>query len=120
MNQNEYLKGLHALVDIENASIENLSDADGLLNLWNQLVQQCGLTKVGEVVHRFDNGGFTAVFCLTESHISIHTWPEYGRLTFDVFLSNYQNINDGHVETIVEATKAHFEGLTSVENHIHR
>ncbi len=40
------------------------------------LMEEFNLTSVGEVYHDFPNGGFTGVVCLTESHLSIHTWPE--------------------------------------------
>jgi len=33
----------------------------------------------------FDNGGYTAYALLAESHISIHTYPEYGSIFLDVF-----------------------------------
>lgn len=57
------------------------------------MIHQHGLTKVGEVYHQFGDDGYTAVVCLTESQISIHTWPEFNRVTFDVFLSNFMNYN---------------------------
>jgi S-adenosylmethionine decarboxylase len=38
--------------------------------------------------------------CLTESHISIHTWPEFNQVTFDVFLSNFMNYNNDIVTNI--------------------
>lgn len=61
-----------------------------------------GLTQIGELFHSFDGSGYTGVICLTESHISIHTWPEYNRVTFDVFLSNYMKYNDDIAEKIHE------------------
>ena len=35
--------------------------------------------------HKFDVQGVTAIALLAESHISIHTWPEYGMAVCDVF-----------------------------------
>ena len=66
----------------------------------NEAVSRSGLSKVGEVFHGFDNAGYTGVICLTESHISIHTWPEFNLVTFDVFLSNFMNYNDDIAEII--------------------
>jgi S-adenosylmethionine decarboxylase len=40
---------------------------------------------MGEVTHQFEPHGVTALGLLAESHISIHTWPEYGYAACDVF-----------------------------------
>ena len=34
---------------------------------------------------KFDPQGVTAVVLLSESHLSIHTWPEYGYAAIDAF-----------------------------------
>ena len=39
---------------------------------------------------------------LAESHMSIHTWPEYGRVNLDIYLSNFQRNNDGTVKNLYE------------------
>lgn len=87
-----YRPGLH-LLSTFSSSAERLSDVTVCQVVFNSLIDTLGLTKVGEVYHAFPNGGYTAVVCLTESHVSIHTWPELGLATFDVFLSNYMRDN---------------------------
>jgi S-adenosylmethionine decarboxylase len=38
-------------------------------------------------LHKFSpNGGVSGVAVLSESHISVHTWPERGFAAFDVFM----------------------------------
>lgn len=45
-------------------------------------------------VHTFPNGGITALAFLAESHISIHTWPEYGYVAIDIFYCGQEaNLN---------------------------
>jgi S-adenosylmethionine decarboxylase len=83
---------------------------------FNESVEKHGLTKVGEVYFKFDDSGYTATICLTESHISIHTWPEYNMVTFDVFLSNYQNVNNKIAEHIHENLLQLLEA-TSINTH---
>ena len=87
-----YRPGLH-LLSTFSAAPEQLTDALACQHAFDQFIDTLALTKVGEVYHVFPNGGFTAVVCLTESHVSIHTWPELGIATFDVFLSNYLHDN---------------------------
>lgn len=99
-----YQPGLHVLAEITVPDEANLCDIHGLRELWDKLISSYQLQKVGEVYHPFDNGGFTAVVCLTESHMSIHTWPEFGYATVDVFLSNYLHVNDNKAEGILQAT----------------
>lgn len=40
---------------------------------------------VGESFHQFHPQGVTGVLSIAESHICIHTWPEYGYAAADIF-----------------------------------
>ena len=42
-------------------------------------------TLLDLVSHKFEPQGVTAVAMLSESHISIHTWPEKGEAAVDIF-----------------------------------
>ncbi|MBO0949482.1 S-adenosylmethionine decarboxylase family protein [Fibrella forsythiae] len=106
---NTYQPGLHILATFE-APVTRLTDVAACRAVFDRLIDELGLSKVGEVYHSFGNGGFTAVVCLTESHVSIHTWPEFGRATFDVFLSNYLRDNSEKVRTFYAETLLAFAG----------
>ncbi|MBN8826218.1 MULTISPECIES: S-adenosylmethionine decarboxylase family protein [unclassified Spirosoma] len=102
-----YRPGLHLLSTFTSSS-DQLVEASACQALFDQLIDSLQLTKVGEVYHAFPNGGFTAVVCLTESHVSIHTWPELGIATFDVFLSNYLHDNTAKARQFYEEVLRHF------------
>lgn len=105
-----YAPGLHVLATFT-APAPALRDAAGSRQFFTTLVARLGLTCVGEVYHEFaENGGFTAVLALTESHLSIHTWPEHGLATFDVFLSNFRQDNHAIVRAVYQETLAFFGG----------
>jgi S-adenosylmethionine decarboxylase len=103
-----YHPGLHLLATFT-APVAPLTDAPACQAFFDLQIGQLGLVKVGQAYHSFPNGGFTAVVALTESHLSIHTWPEHGLATFDVFLSNYQRDNSATVRALYAATLAFFE-----------
>jgi S-adenosylmethionine decarboxylase len=103
-----YHPGLHLIADFQSQELPTLSTYQSAKQLFDQQIAECELVKVGEVYHNFPGGGFTGVVCLAESHLSIHTWPEHGRVTFDVFLSNYLRVNDLTTRRIYEATLALF------------
>ena len=106
-----YRPGLHILSEFNSKKAEALHASGQCRLLFEALVQKYELSKVGEVYHDFTEGGFTAVLCLTESHLSIHTWPEFELATFDVFLSNYQKDNHDKVRGIYKEVLDFFAGI---------
>lgn len=116
----KYKPGLHILAEFSTDNDQLLYSSASCRNLFSDLIASYGLAKVGEVYHDFDNGGFTAVVCLTESHLSIHTWPEFKLATFDIFLSNYQKDNTDKVKAIYQEVLLFFEGTEKQKTEIVR
>jgi S-adenosylmethionine decarboxylase len=59
----------------------------------SEIITKYGLTELGSYYHPFDNSSFTGVVALSESHVSMHTWPELGIVNVDVYTCNYQRDN---------------------------
>lgn len=116
----KYSPGLHILSEFSSSQTNLLVTSAQCRALFDDLIALNELEKVGEVYHDFENGGFTAVVCLTESHMSIHTWPEYQLATFDVFLSNYKRDNSDKVKCIYQSVLSFFEGIEVQKNEIVR
>lgn len=119
MEDKSYRPGLHILCTFS-ATADLLKDVNGCKTLFSSLVMDLGLTSVGDVYHSFDSGGFTASVCLTESHVAIHTWPEFGTATFDVFLSNFNRDNSSKVREFYSRTLEHFRGTVLTLNEVER
>lgn len=65
---------------------ENLLNNDRLLE--QSLIEaatNAGATVVGSVFHQFNPHGISGAIIIAESHIAIHTWPEYGYAALDIF-----------------------------------
>ena len=44
-----------------------------------------GATILGQNYHQFSPQGVSGVVLIAESHVSVHTWPEYGYAAIDIF-----------------------------------
>ncbi|HEU4555450.1 MAG TPA: S-adenosylmethionine decarboxylase [Chitinophaga sp.] len=115
----EYQPGLHLLATLYTQRQDLLNESSSWQQFIDEQVKEYDLRSVGHCTHNFPEGGFTAVHCLTESHISVHTWPEYGLCTCDVFLSNFRKNNDVITESIMQNIIAFFE-TTRHESHMLR
>ncbi len=85
--------GISILIDFFGVYAPEFHDATTLNSLLKQMIEIGGLTKIYLASHQFKTqygdtqsaGGATAFALLAESHISIHTWPEFNELLIDVF-----------------------------------
>jgi S-adenosylmethionine decarboxylase proenzyme len=97
------MRGLHLTADIAGCRMNRglMTDATKLRSTCLMLVELSGLTAVSEVFFEFpaadgaDSGGVTGTVLLAESHLAIHTWPELGAVTLDVYVCNY-SMDNGH------------------------
>jgi len=77
--------GSHLIIDLWEA--EGLNDRDRIETALIDAVKAAGATLLHIHLHHFSPcGGVSGVAVLAESHISIHTWPEYGFAALDVFM----------------------------------
>lgn len=77
--------GKHAIIDVSN--VDRRLEEDEVTALLTDLARACGVTLLRIVTHPFGEGyGLTAIAVLAESHISLHEWPEYRFVAFDIFV----------------------------------
>src|SRR5665648_401342 len=77
--------GTHLLIDLVRA--ERLDDLDHIEKTLRRCVEAAGATLLHIHHHHFTpNGGVSGVAVLSESHISIHSWPEADYAALDVFM----------------------------------
>lgn len=120
MIENVYCPGLHKLVTLEVSKTEKLLSIESFIAFSKELILKFELEKVGISQHIFDNGSYTIAICLKESHICIHTWPEFKQLTLDVYLCNYLQDNSDKVKAITNAYIGYFEAKILKDFEINR
>ena len=77
--------GRHLLLELKNCDQEVLNDLDFIRDCLSETAEQIGATVVNQAFHQFSPYGISGVVIVAESHLCIHTWPEYGYASVDVF-----------------------------------
>lgn len=102
--------GQHILAEFYECNADKLNDVAFLEKTFNDAANLAEATIVKSVFHPFSPVGVTGVVVIMESHISIHTWPEFGYAAVDFFTCsdqmNYQKAYNYLVEIL--ESKNHF------------
>jgi S-adenosylmethionine decarboxylase len=83
--------GKHYLLNLYNCDKDLLDDEQFIRTMLENAALECGATLLETISYKFQPQGVTAVALLAESHISIHTWPEKGSASVDVFTCGDSN-----------------------------
>jgi S-adenosylmethionine decarboxylase len=77
--------GRHLLVEYQECDRKILNNREMIEALMQQAATAAETTIVTSVFHPFSPQGISGVVVIEESHLSIHTWPEYGYAAVDFF-----------------------------------
>jgi S-adenosylmethionine decarboxylase len=77
--------GLHFLLDVAGAPFATLDDPILVETLLVDAVKAMGAKVLGIHIHRLSPQGVSGVVVISESHLTIHTWPERGEAAVDLF-----------------------------------
>jgi S-adenosylmethionine decarboxylase len=77
--------GTHLLLELKTCSSKVLNDVKKVQEIMVSAAKEAKATIVEISFHKFSPFGISGVVVIAESHISIHTWPEYGYAAVDIF-----------------------------------
>lgn len=77
--------GKHLLVELYGCNPELLKKVDAVRKILVTAAKSCKATVVDVAFHEFKPFGVSGVVVIAESHLSIHTWPEYQYAAVDIF-----------------------------------
>lgn len=103
------MNGLHLIADLYRCAgtAVSLTERDALETLCVTECRDAGLTPLGSYFYQFldDQGsaaGVTGTVVLAESHLAIHTWPESGSVTLDVYVCNFSRDNSDRARLVYQ------------------
>ena len=102
----ESISGKHMICDIKNIKNESLLNSiNDVTVMFDIICNKYGFSVLNKIEHRFEPQGFTLLYLLSESHLSIHTFPEKNYVAIDLYTckkyednSDYDEIYDLLIE----------------------
>lgn len=95
MFSNHISSGKHLIADFKD--IKNsvlLTDIILFKNLFDDICDTNNFTILDKIQYIFEPSGFSIIYLLSESHISVHTFPEKNYCSFDLYCCRIYENND--------------------------
>ena len=91
----------HLLIELYDCDSKILNDSNQVRDIFINAAKEGKATIVNELFHEFSPHGLTGVLVITESHLSIHTWPEFNYAAVDVFSCD-DKLDGNKIKNILE------------------
>jgi S-adenosylmethionine decarboxylase len=106
--------GSHVILEMWDA--DNTNSPEAVRAALTGACRECNLRPLKVLVHQFEPFGVSGVAMIAESHITIHTWPEYSFIAIDIYSGN----SGADVGRVARAMKAAFAPGQVNQVEIHR
>ena len=106
--------GRHLLMELEDCNEEILNNLDTLKEAMLAAANEAGATVMGVSFHRFNPHGISGVVVVAESHLFIHTWPEYGYAAADIFTCGTTVQPEKAAEVLIEKLGARKHSIQEI------
>ena len=107
--------GKHLLLELQDCDKEVLNDLSFLRSTLVAAATACGAIVLGDSFHPFHPQGVSGVVVIAESHLAIHTWPEYGYAAVDIFTCGTSVEPEKAAETLIEKLGAKNHSVVEVQ-----
>ncbi len=77
--------GRHLLLELFDCDLDAINNLEAVKGALVEAAKRAQATIVDVVFHEFNPFGISGVVVIAESHLSIHTWPEYRYAAVDIF-----------------------------------
>ena len=107
--------GKHLLMELKDCNKEVLNDIGFLKGTLLTAANEAGATVLGESFHQFNPHGVSGVVIIAESHLFIHTWPEYGYAAADIFTCGNSVQPEKAAERLIEKLGASSHSVIEIQ-----
>lgn len=98
--------GEHFLVDYYECDAKLINDLEYVRQSMLEAAKRSKATIINDNFHQFSPQGISGVIVIAESHISIHTWPELGYASVDVYTCSDKMDPQAAIDYLKQSFKA--------------
>lgn len=80
-----YALGTHLLIELRECNPEILKSIEKVRSVMVSAAKEAKATIIDVSFHEFNPFGISGIVVIAESHLTIHTWPEYSYAAVDIF-----------------------------------
>lgn len=91
MENREKMENIQIIAEFYGCREDLISNSNTVKRIINRAIKKSNLTKIRSHYHQFRPTGVTGIVLLAESHITMHSWPEYNYLAIDLFTCGDKN-----------------------------
>ncbi len=95
--------GTHVLLDLYGCDPGRLNDLEFLRQMSLEGVRRSGATIMGDHFKQFQPQGVSGVVIIAESHLTLHSWPEFSYIAMDYFTCGTHIDIDAAIEFFEES-----------------
>ncbi|MFC1566391.1 adenosylmethionine decarboxylase [bacterium] len=77
--------GKHLIVELYDCNHKSITDVKSVEKIMVEAAQTTDAHIVDVIFHSFNPFGVSGVIVIAESHLAIHTWPEYNYASIDIY-----------------------------------
>lgn len=98
--------GQHLLIELYGCDAAALDDLEHVEQAMLHAAELVSASIIGVISRKFEPQGVTVVVAISESHLSIHTWPEYGYAAVDVFTCSHEPLTQEVQDFLIRSLEA--------------
>lgn len=105
----------HLLLELDQCDANLLDNVQHIERTLLKAANKTGARVLGQVFHKFKPLGVTGVVSIAESHLCIHTWPEYRYAAVDIFTCGKSLNPNGAAQIIIRELHCNQPSITEIK-----
>jgi len=108
-------RGTHHIVELINCKSDKLNSVKDLEKIVREGINKSGLSYEKIITHQFNPVGVTLLAIISESHIAMHTYPEAGNVSLDVYTCSDAKKQEKFIELVKKQLKPKSTRIAEVQ-----